>query len=181
MFYKYIGFLAIISSIVQHILLFCSYCTIILYMGRVYYRGPNATVFSSSVHILTCFIRPGVWEISSLLLSQFHYHYNPWLLITIILYRPSLLCAEFVWAKFVMGRVCDVPSWPNTHISTAFLFVYLMFMVMLSRRRKPNSVWNTWAVDAWRYSKGTWFCTGHGFAHFHDLAGYCCKSYFKRF
>ena len=48
-FYKYIGILAIFSSIVQHIWLYFAHIAQLYYMWteRVYYRGPNATVFSS--------------------------------------------------------------------------------------------------------------------------------------
>ena len=34
--------------------------------------------------------------------------------VTALTSRPSLLCAEFVWAEFVMRWVCYRPSWPDT-------------------------------------------------------------------
>ena len=60
-FYKYIGVLAIFSSIVQHIWLYFAH------IAQLYYILAEFTIEGrmqqSSVPILTCVIRPGVWEI----------------------------------------------------------------------------------------------------------------------
>ena len=124
-----------ISSIFNfsaYLTIFCSYCKIILYMGRVCYHGPNVSVckiFFSSYSDLYYKTRtfgkfPNNWYPSFI---------NSWLLITIT-YRPSLLCAEFVcaefvWAEFVICRVCYGPSLLCAELIRWFACARLGFMV----------------------------------------------------